>query len=120
MFQTFEDLLGELKDKYTSVCYVNEKLQERLREYNKDEEIASRNDMIKRLEKNALLIMSDKETENRLKFIERHYKLHNNGKFKAIGNTYIYSLTGTGLGTLITIKCPICGEEEDITDTNSW
>lgn len=28
--------------------------------------------------------------------------------------------TGTGIGTILKVKCPICGEEEDITDTEVW
>lgn len=33
---------------------------------------------------------------------------------------YLYELTGTGIGTAITIKCPVCGEEKDITDYDCW
>jgi len=39
---------------------------------------------------------------------------------RASGNTYIYTLTGTGIGACIKVKCPVCGEEEDITDISSW
>lgn len=28
--------------------------------------------------------------------------------------------TGAGIGTILYVKCPICGEEKDITDTSGW
>jgi len=39
---------------------------------------------------------------------------------KAVGNTYIYEITGTGLGPIIKITCPICNKSLDVTDTDSW
>ena len=65
--------------------------------------------------------LSDKELERLENFRERHYKkcaepLHS----KNVGNTYIYDLIGTGIGTIIKVTCPLCGESEDITDTSSW
>lgn len=36
------------------------------------------------------------------------------------GSRFIYDLQGTGIGTVVKIKCPICGAEEDITDIESW
>ena len=33
---------------------------------------------------------------------------------------FIYDLQGTGIGTVVKIKCPICGAEEDMTDIESW
>ena len=69
----------------------------------------------------SLLQLSDNEVKAIKDFRDKHYKkcaepLHS----KAAGNTYIYELTGTGLGTCIKITCPICGETEDVTDTDSW
>ena len=65
--------------------------------------------------------MSDKEAKVARDFRQRHYEqcaLPLNSK--SAGNTYIYELTGTGLGTCIKITCPICGQSEDITDIDSW
>ncbi len=33
---------------------------------------------------------------------------------------YDFSIRESGLGQAIKIKCPICGEESDITDTSMW
>ena len=65
--------------------------------------------------------MSDKEIEAERNFRYRHYeKCARPLKDKSVGNTYIYELSGTGLGTIIKITCPICGQTEDITDIDSW
>ena len=45
---------------------------------------------------------------------DSHYKSCKNG------SKYLYELTGTGIGTAITIKCPVCGEEKNITDYDCW
>ena len=37
----------------------------------------------------------------------------------AIGGRLSYQFTPTGLGTAITVKCA-CGEEENLTDYDSW
>ena len=47
-------------------------------------------------------------------FRDSHYKSCKNG------SKYLYELTGTGIGTAITIKCPVCGEEKNITDYDCW
>ena len=115
MFQTFEDLLGELKDKYTSVCRENERLLERLRKYNKDEEIASRNDLIQRLQRNALLIMSDKEAEDRL----------NNNNLREVGKRAFQNLNikefkmASNVRIKIGLKCSECGDINYTTTKNS-
>ena len=42
-----------------------------------------------------------------------------NTVYGAIGGRWTYKLTPTGLGTIIVVQC-ICGEEENVTDFNSW
>lgn len=37
-----------------------------------------------------------------------------------IGGKFTYIFTPTGIGTAIVVRCNACGEEEDITDINSW
>lgn len=36
------------------------------------------------------------------------------------GSHFIYDITETGIGTIVKVKCPACGVEEDITDVNNW
>ena len=58
--------------------------------------------------------ISDNEKKAERAFRDSHYKSCKNG------SKYLYELTGTGIGTAITIKCPVCGEEKNITDYDCW
>lgn len=69
---------------------------------------------IEHLIKHSLEIFSEKEYKKYIKFRDKHYKSCKNG-YK-----HIFELTGTGIGTVIKIKCPFCNEEEDITDMSTW
>ena len=112
-YQKVRELIDDLERE-------NEELTERLRTFSETEEIRKRDEKIDDLYHRSLLLMSEKELCAERAFRTRHYALHNGGKFKTVGNTYIYTISGTGLGPTIKIKCPICGEEEDITDFESW
>lgn len=100
-----------------SVDYLirdNKALRLQIKEFNKDTEIQAKDKELKSVWDHALCVMSDKESKTRRKFVEQHYKSCGNA------GTYIYELSGTGIGTVIKIKCPVCGAEEDITDYDSW
>lgn len=92
----------------------NESLRTRVQEFNKDDEIQSKDAELRSVWDRALCVMSEKEVEARCEFMERHWKSCNNP------NNFIYDLTGTGVGTVTKIKCPKCGEEKDITDYDCW
>jgi len=57
---------------------------------------------------------TEKEYNRNEKFRKKHYKKCGNA------GTYIYTLTAAGIGELVKVKCPICGKEKDITDTDNW
>lgn len=62
---------------------------------------------------------SQKEKEAYNQFEKRH--MHNRLTSKYNGGRAPYLIpTGTGLGTILKVVCPICGESEDITDTEAW
>ena len=78
---------------------------------------------------NSLCALSDTQAKKIEDFKHKHYnkcakadneKLVKKGIHPATGfsrgNTYIYEITGTSIGEIIKIKCPICGEELDITE----
>lgn len=67
----------------------------------------------------SLAIFSDLEQERYRTFINKHYQLHNNSKYKKNDGITIH-MVGTGLGTCYTLECPVCHETEDITDVSSW
>lgn len=67
----------------------------------------------------SLAIFSDLEQERYHAFINKHYQLHNDGKYKKDPGITIH-MVGTGIGTCYTLECPVCHETEDITDVASW
>ena len=103
--------------------YMQQKVDEaykEVQEFNKDEEIQKWQDMANFYHSHSLHNMSDKELDEDRAFREEHYKRHYLVPTKAGGNTFVYTLSGTGLGTIIKITCPECGETKDITDFENW
>ena len=104
----FKGLLKDVQDEYDFLAELNKSLQKKVAEWNKDEEIQ------RAVEMTEYCQMSDNEKKAERAFRDSHYKSCKNG------SKYLYELTGTGIGTAITIKCPVCGEEKDITDYDCW
>ena len=116
-----DTICKNLRDTYEGLEGQLEYYKKKLEEYNKDSEIQKYKAEIQELRARSLLLMSDKEAKAERDFRNRHYeKCARSLNNKSAGNTYIYELTGTGLGTCIKITCPICGQSEDITDIDSW
>lgn len=57
--------------------------------------------------------LNESEITKYYNFYKKHSKCISNEKIETIFNS-------NGIGTQIIVKCPICGEKEDITDYNSW
>lgn len=115
-----EELTDAIRQKFYDLENQNESLKNEIAVFNKDDKIQELTKELKHTLRNSLMNMSDKEYEADRQFRTRHWAMHNGGKSKCDGNTYWYELSGTGIGTCIKIKCPICEEEKDITDTDSW
>ena len=62
---------------------------------------------------------SYKEKEAYEDFERRHMHNRETSKFNSGRAPYLIPI-GTGIGTILHVKCPICGEEEDITDSEAW
>lgn len=103
-----------IRDYITGLQTSNNHLREVLDKYNMAHEIQEKDAEISRIHRNALVVMTDSEREKQQEFMQHHYKTCNNA------GQYLYELTGTGIGTVIKIKCPVCGAEEDITDYDTW
>lgn len=121
MYRDLEDIIYSLRETYNGMQAKVNVWQKTVEEWNKDDEIKKARDDAEYWRKHSLCHLSNKELERLKNFQERHYKkcaepLHS----KIVGNTYTYDLTGTGIGTIIKVTCPLCGESEDITDTSSW
>jgi hypothetical protein len=71
----------------------------------------------------ASYTLSEQEEKDAKAFIEKHKKCRPkprvNNTFKQSA-PYKYIFTPTGIGTSVTIKCPYCGKEKDITDVDCW
>lgn len=114
--RSFKECLEEMKEINESQQNIIEYLREKLRTYDKDEEISKRDKTIESLYRRSICVMSDTEAKADKAFRTKHWKETGCKN----GNHYVYDLVGTGLGTGITITCPVCGESEDITDSSSW
>lgn len=90
-----------------------ERLEEKLASYNKEAEIDKYKNELNYAYEHSLLQLSDEELQEKRDFIAKHVKSCGN-------DCFVYSLTGTGIGTVIKITCSTCGETEDITDIASW
>lgn len=108
-----DDMLKQLKDYIDLLKKDKEAYAKELREYDKDEEIVRFKKEIERLWNNSIYVCIGKEKEMYNEFKTKHYKSC------GTSNTII-ELTPTGIGTVIRVKCPICGEEVDITDIDCW
>ena len=112
--KSVDKICADLKNSFQYLQEQNEQYAQQLLSFNKDAEIKKYKSEIEHLRKNALLIMSDKEAEAAKEFREKHYQCCHNS------STYLYTLSGTGIGTTIKITCPICNTTIDITDVESW
>ena len=69
---------------------------------------------VRKLRRHSLLVLSKKEYTDAAAFREAHNMSCRNR------STFQYELTHAGIGTIISIRCPVCGKTEDITDTSIW
>lgn len=114
---------------YDSVKYYHERAEE-LRQRNKelyddakkivDEDLKKENEYLQQqLSMSYGQFSSQKEKDAYNNFELRH--MHERLISRAQGGKCPYLIpTGTGIGTILHVKCPICGEEEDITDMEAW
>jgi len=114
---------------YDSINYYREKA-ERLEKENKmlredgkkmaDKVLISENTRLKeRLALSYGTFASEKEKKAYEKFEERHMHDRLTSRFNGGKCPYLIP-TETGIGTILRVACPICGESEDITDVGAW
>lgn len=107
----FKGLLKDVQDEYDFLAELNKSLQKKVAEWNKDEEIQRAVEMAEYCRTHSLCQMSDNEKKAERAFRDSHYKSCKNG------SKYLYELTGTGIGTAITIKCPVCAKKKTLLTT---
>lgn len=66
--------------------------------------------------------LTEREDELARKFREEHKGCRPDLSHKIFPTyaPYTYKFTPTGIGSCVSITCPYCGEEKDITDVDSW
>lgn len=110
----FEKAWQKVHDEYDAVCKERDRCRQLVNEWNKDEEIQKAQQQAEFYRRNSLRELSESEAQRIREFREEHYKSCKNS------GTYLFELNGTGIGEAITIKCPCCNEEEDVTDYSTW
>ena len=112
--KNIQQSLNSIKQAANYLMRDNKALRATLNKYNKDVEIKAKDDEIRSIQQRSISVLSPVEYERDKEFRERHYQICKNGSH------FIYDLQGTGIGTVVKIRCPVCGVQEDITDTSCW
>lgn len=97
----------------------NKSLMERIASFNEADEIKKHADAVKDIRKRSLLVMTEKEVQSEIRFRDEHTHFRGT-KMSLFHSTFQYEITGTGVGTILKIRCPQCGQEQDITDYDAW
>ena len=75
-------------------------------------------------DKSMIFRLNEKEAQNANDFMKEHKNCCKEklGKpfFSSTGGQFSYTITPTGLGLGISIKCNACGEQKDITNSEDW
>ena len=113
-----EQLKGEaitkIEELYQGFKDTEKELRKELGKYSSGEKEEEFRIAVEDIRKRSLVSLSPKEYEAKESFIEKHRTKCKNGTH------FIYDLQGCMFGIGIIVKCPVCGEEEDITDMDCW
>lgn len=114
-----KEMLQELSDKIELMQEDHDNLVESYRKLKdekfKDEEIKRLKEELDFYQRNTLVTLSDKQRENARRFQKEHYENCETGKV-----SFKYTIIPTGIGNVVEIRCPKCGEILDLTDYDLW
>lgn len=113
-FSDIQNRLNTVRESVDSLIQENRKLKSIIKHYDRHKKIRDKEKEIQSIKMRSIKILTQKEYELDAEFRERHYQSCNNG------GHYAYDIQGTGIGVMVKVKCPICGEEKDITDITDW
>ena len=112
-------ILQELSDKIELMQEDHNDLVESYRKLKdekfKDEEIKRLKEELDFYQRNTLVTLSDKQRENARRFQKEHYENCETGMI-----SFKYTIIPTGIGNVVEIRCPKCGEILDLTDYDLW
>lgn len=107
-----EKMLKDIEEYIEHLISQNNELKDKLNNYRKEDEIQKLEEENLRLREYSIAIMSDIEMNDTLLFREEHYK-------KCKGS-FVYIVTGTGIGHVIKVQCKKCNEIKNVTDSSNW
>ena len=114
-----KEMLRELSDKIELMQEDYDDLVESYRKLKdekfKDEEIKRLKEELDFYQRNTLVTLSDKQRENARRFQKEHYENCETGMM-----SFKYTIIPTGIGNVVEIRCPKCGEILDLTDYDLW
>lgn len=114
-----KSMLQELSDKIELMQEDHDDLVESYRKLKdekfKDEEIKRLKEELDFYQRNTLVTLSDKQRENARRFQKEHYENCETGMM-----SFKYTIIPTGIGNVVEIRCPKCGEILDLTDYDLW
>ena len=117
--RAIEDTIKYYKERADWLQAMCNELREHAQEY-VDENLRQENKHLRsRLSLSYGEFASEKEKQAYLDFEKAHTHDRLSSKYNGGRAPYLIP-TGTGFGTNLKVKCPICGEEKDITDTEVW
>lgn len=107
-------LLESVQEEYDRQVSLVDYFRNKCMNFRKDEEIAKLEEQCRELRHYSLHVMNEEEYVEDAAFRAAHYMKCRNG------STFQYELTGTGIGTAISVICHHCGERKDITSLDNW
>ena len=112
MLQELSDKIELMQEDHNDLVESYRKLKD---EKFKDEEIKRLKEELDFYQRNTLVTLSDKQRENARRFQKEHYKNCETGMM-----SFKYTIIPTGIGNVVEIRCPKCGEILDLTDYDLW
>ena len=112
MLQELSDKIELMQEDHNDLVESYRKLKD---EKFKDEEIKRLKEELDFYQRNTLVTLSDKQRENARRFQKEHYENCETGMM-----SFKYTIIPTGIGNVVEIRCPKCGEILDLTDYDLW
>lgn len=112
MLQELSDKIELMQEDHNDLVESYRKLKD---EKFKDEEIKRLKKELDFYQRNTLVTLSDKQRENARRFQKEHYENCETGMM-----SFKYTIIPTGIGNVVEIRCPKCGEILDLTDYDLW
>ena len=112
MLQELSDKIELMQEDHNDLVESYRKLKD---EKFKDEEIKRLKEELDFYQRNTLVTLSDKQRENARRFQKEHYENCETGMI-----SFKYTIIPTGIGNVVEIRCPKCGEILDLTDYDLW